>query len=215
VAWSLDESLTADELDGEGPDGEMMEIAFGDVTRIARESRRSARVGLRSGEQLVLEDTNDVGSDIPGIEITDPSFGRIVVEWDAFVSLDFHPRTEPLVDRAAFGGGAPLRGTVHALDGRSASGLIRWDNDEEHTWDTLEARRGDVDVTIELGLVRSIERVGPSSRVTLRDGRVFDAHGTDDLGDLGEANRGIFVTPESGATTLIRWRDLKTATFEP
>jgi hypothetical protein len=215
VAWSLDESLTTDELDGEGPDGEMMEVSFGDVTRIARESRRSARVGLRSGEELVLEDTNDVGSDIPGIEITDPSLGRVVVEWDEFVSLDFHPRTErPVVD-TAFGRVAPLRGTVLATDGRSVSGLIRWDNDEEHTWETLEARSGDVDVTIELGLVRSIERVGTSSRVTLHDGRVLDAHGSDDLGDLGEANRGIFVTPENGATTLVRWRDLESATFEP
>jgi hypothetical protein len=215
VAWSLDESLTTDELNGEGLDGEMTEIAFGDIARISRESRRSARVRLRSGDELLLEDTNDVGSDIPGIEITDPSFGRVVVEWDAFVSLDFHPRTEPPVDREAFGGGAPLRGTVHALDGRSARGFLRWDNDEEHTWETLEARSGDVDVTIELGLVRSIERVGASARVTLHDGRVSDAHGTDDLGDLGDANRGIFVTPENGETLLIRWRDLKSATFEP
>ena len=214
VAWSLDESLSTDELDGEGPDGEMMEVSFGDVARVARESRRSARVRLRSGEEIVLDDTNDVGSDIPGIEITDPSFGRVVVEWDAFVSLDFHPRTEPSVE-VPFGRSGPLRGTVLAVDGRTASGLVRWDNDEEHGWETLEARSGDVDVTIELGLVRSIERVGTSSRVTLHDGRVFDAHGTEDLGDLGDANRGIFVTPESGATTLVRWRDLKSATFEP
>jgi len=215
VAWSLDESLTSDELNGEGLDGEMMDVSFGDVARIARESRRSARVRLRSGEELVLEDTNDVGSDIPGIEITDPSFGRVVVEWDAFVSLDFHPRTEPPVERAGFDAGSSLRGIVVAQDDRSESGLIRWDNDEEHTWETLEARSGDVDVTIELGLVRSIERVGASSRVTLRDGRVFEVDGTDDSGDLGEANRGIFVTPEDGATTLIRWRDLKSATFVP
>jgi hypothetical protein len=214
VAWSLDESLTTDELDGEGPDGEMMEISFGDVARITRESRRSARVRLRSGEELLLEDTNDVGSDIPGIEVTDPSFGRVVVEWDGFVSLDFHPRVDPSVE-STFARGAPLRGTVLARDGLGASGHIRWDNDEEHAWETLEARSGDVDFTIELGRVRSIERVGTSSRVTLHDGRVFDAEGTDDLGDLGEANRGIFVTSENGATTLVRWRDLKSATFEP
>jgi hypothetical protein len=215
VAWSLDESLTTDELDGEGPDGEMMEISFGDVARIARESRRSARVRLRSGRELLLEDTNDVGSDIPGIEITDPSFGRIVVEWDEFASLDLHPRSDAPADGTTFRWSAPLRGTVVSQDGRSASGRIRWDNDEEHAWETLEARSGDVDVTIELGLVRSIERAGTYSRVTLHDGRAFDAEGTDDLGDLGETNRGIFVTTEDGATTLVRWRDLKSATFEP
>src|SRR5690606_16968229 len=58
VAWSLDESLATHELDGEGPDGEMRTIVFGDVASIARESRRSARVRLHGGDEQVLEDTN-------------------------------------------------------------------------------------------------------------------------------------------------------------
>ena len=218
VAWSLDESLTSETLDGEGADGEMTEISFADVARIGRESRRSARVRLRSGAELVLEDTNDVGSDIPGIEITDPSFGRVVVEWDAFVSLDLHPRAEGAVEKPAFTGSATLRGTVLASDGRVVRGRIRWDNDEEHTWDMLDAEvaeGGGSAIAGELGLVRSIERRGASSRVTLRDGRAFDLVGTDELGDVGEGNRGVFVTPESGETTLVRWRELVSVTFEP
>lgn len=218
VAWSLDESLTSDELDGEGPDGEMRTIAFGDVASIMRASRRSARVRLRGGDEQVLEDSNDVGSDIPGIEITDPSFGRIIVGWDAFASLDFHPATEPGVAKDHYAGGAPLRGTVVAEDGRSLRGHIRWDNDEASTWEMLEAvlhaERG-VRVAVETALVRSIERAAESVRVTLRDGRTFELSGTEDLEDVGEANRGVFVTTDEGETVLVRWRELRSVTLEP
>jgi hypothetical protein len=179
-------------------------------------------VRLRSGAELLLEDTNDVGSDIPGIEITDPSFGRVVVDWDAFASLDFHPPGAAPVAKRAFADGARLRGTVVAHGGRSVSGFIRWDNDEEHTWDMLDGEvsgeTGTVEIAIELGLVRSIERASePSgtSRVTLRDGRAYTLAGTVALGDVGESNRGIFVTDDAGETTLVRWRELVSATFEP
>jgi hypothetical protein len=218
VVWSLDESLTSDTLDGEDRDGEMMEIAFADVASIAWESRRSARVRLRSGEEIVLEDTNDVGSDIPGIEITDPSLGAYFVAWDVFASLDFHAPIERhvgQVEKAAYTGGARLRGTVVASDGRRVAGLIRWDNDEEHTWEMLDAWGDDLVVAIELGLVRSIERIDEVSHVELHDGRTFTLQGDEQRGDLGPSNRGIFVTDEDGATTLIRWRDLGSATFDP
>ncbi|MGE0160781.1 MAG: hypothetical protein AB7T31_15365 [Gemmatimonadales bacterium] len=215
VAWSLDESLASDTLDGEREDDRMTKVPFGDIVSIERESRRSARVRLRNGEQLVLMDTNDVGSDIRGIEITDPSFGKVVVGWDAFRSLELHPPTEAAPGKGAYAGGRRLRGTVVAEDGRHVEGLIRWDNDEDRTWDMLYARSGDVDITIELGLVRSIARVGATSRVTLHGGRTFSLEGTEELGDLGESNRGIFVTPENGDTTLVRWRDLVSATFDP
>jgi hypothetical protein len=222
VAWSLDESLPSDTLDGEDKDGEMMQIAFANVASIARESRRSARVRLRSGEEIVLEDTNDVGSDIRGIEITDPSFGRVVVAWDVFASLDFHPpierQFEGQVAKAAYTGGAPLRGTVVASDGRSVTGLIRWDNHKERTWEVLDAwthDRDDVVVGIELGLVRSIERIDVAYRVQLHDGRTFMLQGSEERGDLGPSNRGIFITTENGDATLVRWRDFKSAAFDP
>jgi hypothetical protein len=215
VAWSLDESLTTDTLDGEHRDGERIRIAFADVASIARVSRSSARVRLLTGVETVLEDTNDVGDDIPGIEITDPSLGRVVVEWDDFSSLELHPRAQQPLDKTAFDGGARLSGTVVARDGRRVSGLVRWDNDEEHTWEMLDVESEGVMLAIELGRVRSVERLGESARVTLRDGRLLEAAGNDELEDVGASNRGIFVTTPDGETVLVRWRDLESATFEP
>lgn len=211
VAWDLDEALTTDVLDGEAG-GEDVRLAFGDIAAIAWESRSSARVTLVGGDEMILDDSNDVNSDNRGIEITDPSFGRAVVDWDEFLSYTRHPRTGATVDREAFGGGSRLRGTVIGRGESPVTGLIRWDNDEEFTWETLDARTEGVAVAIELGRVRSIERLGDESRVALADGNVFLL---DASGDLGDDNRGIFIDTGAGGTVLVRWRDFVSASFEP
>ena len=210
VAWDLDEALTTDVLDGE-EDGEDVRLVFGDIAAIARESRSSARVTLLSGEEMILDDSNDVDGDNRGIEVTDPTFGRAVVDWDEFESLTLHPRAGSPGDREVFGGGSRLRGTVIARGESPVSGFIRWDNDEEFTWETLDGETEGVAVAIELGHVRSIERLGDVSRVALADGRIFML---DDSGDVGEDHRGVFIDTGAGETVLVRWRDFVSATFE-
>jgi len=219
VAWDLDEALSLDVLDGTQA-GRDMEIPFGRIAVIRRESDRAAHVTLRSGEDLVLRGTNDVNSDNRGIEISDPGLGRVIVPWDAFESVRFHPRDRaPVASRAAwsdgladFDGGRALTGTVETRSGTSASGRVRWDNDEEQSWELLDGRSGGVEYDVELGLVRSIERAGAGVRVELRDGRVLELDGTN---DVGEENQGIFVRPEEGGTVLVRWRDLERVTLAP
>ncbi len=209
IAWDLDEALSTDVLDGERGRDEI-HLAFADIASIARRDRSSASVTLLDGTQMVLEDTNDVDSRNRGIEVTDPSFGRAIVQWDDFVSLELHPRS-------ASNGSLPtrverLRGSVVAEAGRRVSGFIRWDNDEEAAWEVLDGRSDSVDFAIDFGLVRQIVRSGTgSARVSLADGRTFELEGTT---DIGEENRGIFVATDAGETVLVRWRDFISATFE-
>jgi hypothetical protein len=210
VAWDVDETLTSDVLDGERG-REDVRLAFGDIAAIARESGRSARVTLVSGAQMVLTGTNDVNSSNRGIEITDSSFGRAVVGWDDFVSLELHRRVEMGAERATVIGVEWLRGTVVAGDGRRVSGLVRWDNDEEFGWEVLDGRSEGVDFAIDFAHVRQVVRSGDDGAyVTLHDGRSFALEGTTDVGD---ENRGIFVLTADGETVLVKWRDFVSATF--
>lgn len=219
VAWDTDETLTTDVLDGrEG--SRRVEIRFGSVAAIAREGRNAARVTLRSGEERVLRGTNDVNASNGGIEISDPGFGRAVVAWTDFESLRFHPPEEPRgspggassVAHVAIHPARPLTGTVETRAGEAITGGIRWDNDETSTWEVLDGREGDIDYDVELGLVRTIERVdGFSARVELLDGRALLLEGTNDVSD---ENMGIFVRPEGGETVLVRWEDFVRVTFE-
>jgi hypothetical protein len=209
IAWDLDEILTSDLLDGrEGR--EDYEVAFGDILQIDWESDRSARVLLKTGEELVLRGTNDVDRDNRGIEVGDPGFGRAIVRWEDFKSVRLMTPTAP-VARPDFPPGAMLSGTVHALDGRVLEGEIRWDNDETQAWEVLDGWSGEVDLDIEFGAIREIDKVAPDRVVvTLRDGRTFELEDTD---DVGEGNEGIFVKPEGRPRRLVRWRDLDRVVF--
>lgn len=203
IAWDLDEILADDILDGRA-DGEEVRIEFGAIEEIEWESDRSARVRLRSGEELELRGTNDVDRDNRGIEVLDAGFGRAIVQWEDFQSLRFH---DPVASRAwsATAPDRPIRGVVHAVDGRVIEGEVRWDNDEERAWEPLDGWSADANLGIEFGAVRSIEKLeNDSVTVTLLDGRTFDLT---DSADVDDRNRGIFVKPDGRPTRLVRWRD--------
>jgi hypothetical protein len=203
ISWDLDEILDDDVLDGRA-EGEEVRIDFGAIEEIAWESDRSARVRLRSGEELVLRGTNDVNRDSRGIEVLDAGFGRALVQWEDFRSVRFHAPD----GRGAWSPTAadrPIRGIVHAVDGRVIEGEVRWDNDEERAWEPLDGRSGDAELDIEFGTIGSIQKLEDDAvRVTLLDGRTFDLTGS---ADVDERNRGIFVTPDGTPTRLVRWRD--------
>jgi hypothetical protein len=120
------------------------------------------------------------------------------------------------------------------------TGWIRWDADEEFSWEILDGEDDRLTFDIELGQVAVIERTvgatvqvsvgarGPDVRgdtregvrVTLQDGRTFALFGSN---DVDEGNDGIFVLDqESGRSpddpeavwTMVRWKDFKAVRFE-
>lgn len=211
IAWDSDEILTTDVLDGEEK-GRDREIPFGSIAAIHRFSRSGARVLLSNGEEMVLKDSNDVDEDNRGIILADPQLGQVTVDWDEFLSVVFEPAPADAAPRSRFDGGRRLRGTVETADGRRLSGTIRWDNDEQFTWEALDGEAGFVEMDVELGNVASIRRVeDDAAEVTLRDGRVFEMSGSN---DVDEDNKGIFVTGPSGEVTLVTWEEFRLVRFD-
>lgn len=211
VAWDLDEVFTSDVLDGR-QDREDYEIPFSDIRGIEWESSRSSRVILTSGEELVLRGTNDVDRDNRGIEVTDPTMGRAIVPWEEFERISFHQALADRVGYSKYDGGSVLSGTVRARDGRVLTGQIRWDNDEENSWEGLDGQSGGVDLDIEFGLIESIVRSerGDAVSVTLRDGRTLELDGSN---DVDAENKGIFVKRDGGGTFLVKWSDFERVDF--
>jgi len=84
-------------------------------------------------------------------------------------------------------------------------GFIRWDNDEEYTWEVLDGESGGLEFDIEFGQVDTVRKLGSGgAEVRLLDGRTFELEGSN---DVDSDNKGIFVEQDDGTTVLVRWED--------
>jgi len=206
IAWDLDEILSTDVLDGRA-NGEDREIAFSDIAMIEWESDRSARVVLHSGEAVVLRGTNDVNEGNRGIEVSNPLFGRALVRWEDFQRVRFEEPTGDSVP-PAFRPGAPIRGSVYAVDGRVLEGVIRWNNAASQQWETVRGWHEDTQLSLEFGAIETLRKTGDEQlAVTLRDGSTFVLDESESF-EPEFGSRGVFVTPDGRPTRLVLWRDL-------
>jgi hypothetical protein len=211
VAWDVDEIFTTDILNGEDRRGRRREIRFGEIAAIERASSSAARVTLTDGEEILLDGSNDVDSSNRGIQVSDPDLGQVQVDWDAFESLRFEQAPSGS-SYERFDGGHRLRGTVITDTGERLTGELRWDNDEEWSWEILDGRYSGIVYDVELGKVRHVRRDGlRGSTVTLIDGRVLDL---EESNDVDEGNKGIYVTPAGRETVLVRWDEFREVTFD-
>jgi hypothetical protein len=193
ISWDLDEILQSDTLDGDDDEGDRHRIPFGEIRSIEGR-RRGSTVTLNSGRTLELDDSNDVERGNRGIQISDPTLGMIEVEWDEFASIRFEPPPES-TGYDAFDGGHPLFATVQLRGGDELTGYLRWDADEQWSWEFLDGRRDDVVFTIEFAKIASIEPDDLfGARVTLLDGRTFEL---EDSNDVDWDNKGLLVAPPS------------------
>lgn len=210
ICWDVDEALPGDILDGDDEDKERRKIRFSNIESISRNSSSSALVRLLNQDELVLRGTNDVNSSNRGILVLDPNLGQVRVSWSSFdevVFLDYDARS---ID-ADFPEIYSITGKVYTRDGDLFSGSIRWDNDESESWELINGEMEDIEFDIELGHIRSIQRLSSrSSEITLHDGRVFELRGSNDVND---ENDGIYIIEDTGEEYRINWRDFEKVVF--
>lgn len=205
-------------------DEERNYIPFERIQSLER-TTRGVSATLVTGEVLNLDREERAPFRSPGpVRVSDPSLGMVEVEWQAFRSIRFHAPAQP-VGYDAFDGGQALHGTVITRDGEELTGHIRWDSDEEWSWERLDGFSEDVDFAIEFANILRIERAGEDgARVTVLDGRTFELTGSN---DVDPNNKGIFVFPagsgEPGAADpsrdpewrYVAWEEFHAARFGP
>lgn len=211
IQWDQDECLSTDELDGDTPDGDV-DVPMGNLRTIERRSRRSSRVVLQDGRELVLDGTNDVNSENRGIFVEDERFGRVLVSWDAFERVEFSEPPGSGPSYGSFPAGGPLHGTVTTRDDREHTGRLVYDADEEETWELLNGDQDGVEYYIPLALVRSVTPRGlDRSRVELTTGETLDLENS---ADIGEGNAGVLVLRDDERPTYIPWDEVERVGFE-
>jgi hypothetical protein len=100
---------------------------------------------------------------------------------------------------------------VYTADGEAFAGAIRWDNDEEWSWEMLGGDDRSIEYNVEFGAIQAIRKT--SSRgadVTLWDGRTLDLRNSNDVND---DNKGIFIQTDAGETALVRWEEFERVEF--
>jgi hypothetical protein len=208
ICWDMDETFDKDILDGREKNRKR-KIEFGRIKTIERRSSSSAIVTLKNGKSMRLDDSNDIDSGNRGIVISDLNLGRIVVDWDEFDSIEFTD-PPPGPDYSYFDGGRRLKGTVYTEDGEKFTGEIKWDDDEKFTWELLDGEYHDVEIDVEFGNIKSIEKASRRScRVTLKDGRVFKLRGSN---DVDSDNKGIIIY-SNNEEIFVDWEDFDMVEF--
>jgi hypothetical protein len=203
IGWNMDDISTSDFLGGGGFGGRPR-ISFGTIERIVRDGPHAARVVLRSGEQLTLRGTPDVGSANDGITVSDPALGQVRVDWRDFDNVTFSAPPQG-ASALTFDGGRPITGTVFTQSGKALTGTVRWDDDEASTWEMLNGSAGGAEFEVEFARIARIRKAGGGATVTLKDGRSFELSGTNDVD--GE-NRGVVVDTGTGIRR-VPWSDFK------
>ena len=209
VCWDIDELFGDDILDG-NERSRKRKIKFDKIQAIERYSSSGSNVILKNGDEMILRGTNDVDDDNRGIVISDPNLGDVEVEWDDFDRLDFD-RAPHKVGYDEFDGGRMLKGTVYTEDGDTYKGMIRWDNDEEYTWEILDGNSRDIEFNIEFGKIKEIKKQSyRGAEVTLWDGRTFSLR---ESNDVDEDNKGIFITLDDGDDVMVEWDEFDRVEF--
>jgi hypothetical protein len=198
IQWNRKECLDSDTLAGLG-------LPFDTIRSIARSEGDIARVALRDGSWSELPGARADR----GIYVDDPRYGRVLVSWDAFESVEFSPGgTGPAYDD--FPAGGPLTGSVVTRSGRRLSGRLVYDLDESEITETLDAPSRGVDHSILLGLVASVSlpvQGGAAATVTLHSGEELEL---DLAGDLDQDNAGVLVFLEDRqAPEYVPWPDVE------
>lgn len=211
LQWGREECVGADELDLHTAEDDLR-LRFDAIRSIARRSRDSSVVTLLDGREIVLPGSREVGKGSRGVYVDDPRYGRVLISWGAFESLDFsHAGNGP--SYGDFPPGGPLTGAIITRDGRRFAGKLVYDLDESEITDTLDAPSQGVNYAIPFGLIASIMLPLPEqgsaqrARVTLHRGEELQLECT---GDLGGENAGILIFVDGRQQPeYVVWADVK------
>ncbi len=210
IQWDHDERLSTDKLDGDADDGNIS-LEFSKIVSIERRGGRSI-VKLKSGRELTMEGSNDVDSGNRGVIIMNKDMIAVDVPWREFDKVTFSEPAGSLASYDQFAAQKPLSGSVVTKYGKSLTGKIVFDLDEESTYELLQGKQGDFEVITPF---RDIKRVEPISdyrcRIELKSGKNITL---EDAQDVNERNQGVLVFANAKSDPIyVLWEDVKSIDF--
>ncbi|MCZ8217467.1 MAG: hypothetical protein O9262_14580, partial [Cyclobacteriaceae bacterium] len=212
IQWDHDERISTDKLDGDSEDGDFS-IEMGKIKSIERTGGRSLVV-LKSGRELRMDGSNDVSSGHRGVIVMNNDFPSIDIPWDEFDKVTF---TEfigsPGITYDDFKQQKALTGTITTQDGKTLSGKIVYDLDEEFQHELLQGKNNDFEYTIPFHRIKRIEQASLNRcLVELKSGEKLSLTDTQ---DVNEKNQGVLVFSDAKSDPkYIPWEEVKSIDFK-
>jgi hypothetical protein len=212
IQWDHDERISTDKLDGDSEDGDLS-IEMGKIKSIERAGGRSLVV-LKSGRELRMDGSNDVSSGHRGVIVMNNDFPSIDIPWDEFDKVTF---TEfigsPGITYDDFKQQKALTGTITTQDGKTLSGKIVYDLDEEFQHELLQGKNNDFEYTIPFHRIKRIEQASLNRcLVELKSGEKLSLTDTQ---DVNEKNQGVLVFSDAKSDPkYIPWEEVKSIDFK-
>lgn len=209
IQWDQEECLSTDVLSGDS-NGKDRDVEIGELKAIEKKGGGS-RFVFRDGHEEILTGTNDVDGDNRGIWVDDPRYGRVMVNWKAFVRLDV---LDPPNAGPGYGEFAPTKalvGKVTMKDGKVHEGQVIYDLDETYGWEMLNGDAGELEYSIPFEMVASVRPGADFSDVVLKNGEKLRLDGSQ---DVGEINAGLLVGNETGKRVYVPWKDVESVELQ-
>ena len=209
IQWDHEECLSTDELDGDYKNRDMS-IRFGEIKAIEKQ-RRGSLVTLYSGKDYYLTGSNDVNDDNRGIIINDLQVGKVLVDWDEFIGVEFEKTPGTTIPGYNdFIESKTLSGTVETKDGKTFSGRMVYDIDEALDFELISGEHENIQYNLPIRNIAVIEPLRRCcSRITLKNGQSLEL---EDSRDVDKDNAGLLVWEED-EPVYVPWRKVEKIKF--
>ena len=207
IQWDHDERFTTNVLDGDTRDGDM-KIEFGNIKSIERD-RSGSNVVTKSGRELYLTGSNDVDGSNGGI-IVSTDFGRVDITWREFKKVEFTQAPNSGKGYAAYEV-KKINGTVETTDGKTLSGDLIFDLDEEYNFEMIQGEDNDIEYFIPVVNIKSFSpRNYDNAQIVLKNGQELILSSGRDVSDQ---NEGVLVFNKGAAPTYVAYEKIKKISF--
>ncbi len=212
VQWD-DRYLTADKISGMKQDGKFASYSFKDINLIEKRGN-FAFLKLKSGQGVLLSETNDGTSFKRSVLVAHPTYGKRKVEWKAFKSFEVRDK-QPYPNAAYSTYTSPRRiyAAVKTKDNKVYKGNCTFDLDEEWTIEMLEGRKDGIHYQVPFHNISSIVPYKTwYSLVTFRDNSTFLMGWENDVSDK---NWGTIIWSANRQYRYFPWEQISSITFRP
>ena len=152
-----------------------------------------------------------MNDDNRGIIINDLQVGKVLVDWDEFIGVEFEKTPGTTIPGYNdFIESKTLSGTVETKDGKTYSGRMVYDIDEALDFELISGEHENIQYNLPIRNIAVIEPLRRCcSRITLKNGQSLEL---EDSRDVDKDNAGLLVWEED-EPVYIPWRKVEKIKF--